>query len=275
MTTLFIVPTPIGNLSDITLRALDVLRGAELIICENILHSKVLLDHYDISCAAVIAYSDKSEDNKSANRIVSKMLKYEKVCLISDAGTPLISDPGFKLVREAIKQGVQLEALPGPTAFVPALVLSGMSSNHFVFLGFLPNTFEKRLIEIKKFSSYEKTTIIYEAPNRILSLLEEIKEVHGNINIALCKELSKMYQNVYRGSIDQIYEALKNQPLKGEFVLIIEAIMPKPLSEKDLLASYKMLASLPAKDIVYLLQLNEKYLSKKEAYQIALRIKNL
>lgn len=275
MTRLFIVPTPIGNLYDITKRALDVLKEAQLIICENILHSKVLLDHYDISQASMFAYSDKSEDLKGASKAVSKMLKYDKVCLISDAGTPLISDPGFKLVREAIKQGVELEVLPGATAFVPALVLSGLASNHFVFLGFLPISAEKRLNEIKNLSSYAKTTIIYEAPNRVLALLDEIKAIHGNINIAVCKELSKLHQNVYRGSIDEVYQVLENNPLKGEFVIVVEAIEPKPKSEKDLLELYKMLASLPTKDIVYLLQHNERYLSRKEAYRIALLLKDL
>jgi 16S rRNA (cytidine1402-2'-O)-methyltransferase len=218
-TYLYIVPTPIGNLDDITLRAINVLKAADAILAEDTRTSGHLLKHLGIS-KPLQSYHIHNE-HQTVQRVVERILKGETIALVSDAGTPAISDPGFLLVRECIKNNIQVECLPGPTAFVPALVNSGLPADRFTFEGFLPHKKgrQTRLIEL---SSEERTMIFYESPHRLLKALEQFKTYFGeNRQACVSRELSKMFEENVRGTIQEIIDYFKEKTIKGEIVIVV------------------------------------------------------
>ncbi|MBO7628410.1 MAG: 16S rRNA (cytidine(1402)-2'-O)-methyltransferase [Bacteroidales bacterium] len=220
MAKLFIVPTPIGNLEDITLRALNVLKAADLILCEDTRTTKNLLQHYEIEGKRCMAYHIFNEHEQVGNYI-RMIQQVETAALVSDAGTPGISDPGYLLVREALKQEVEVECLPGATAFVPALVQSGFPCSSFYFYGFLPHKKGKETL-LKRFAEMEETVIFYESPHRLLKTLAKMVEIMGpDKPVAVAKELTKIHEFTFRGTLSEALQHFDSQPVKGEFVLIV------------------------------------------------------
>lgn len=220
MAKLFIVPTPIGNLEDITLRALNVLKAADLILCEDTRTTKNLLQHYEIEGKRCMAYHIFNEHEQVGNYI-RQIQQVATAALVSDAGTPGISDPGFLLVREALKQDVEVECLPGATAFVPALVQSGFPCSSFYFHGFLPHKKGKETL-LKRFAEMEETVVFYESPHRLLKTLEKMSEIMGpDRPVAIAKELTKIHEFTFRGTLEEALQYFGSQPVKGEFVLIV------------------------------------------------------
>ncbi|MDD2412279.1 MAG: 16S rRNA (cytidine(1402)-2'-O)-methyltransferase [Bacteroidales bacterium] len=220
MAKLIIVPTPIGNLEDITLRAIKVLKECDLILCEDTRTSSKLLRHLQID-KPCIAYHMNNE-HKSLSRFIDVIKSKENVCLISDAGTPAISDPGFLIVRECIKNEIEVECLPGPTAFVPALVASGIPCDRFFFYGFLPHK-KGRQTALIGLAEMENTVVLYESPHRLIKALEQIKEFFGeNRQVCVAREISKIYESYIRGTADEVLNHYKEkESIKGEIVIIV------------------------------------------------------
>lgn len=217
---LFIVPTPIGNMGDITIRAIETLKNSDLILAEDTRHAKKLLSEYNIS-TKVNSYHLNNE-HKKVNDYIELMALGQKISLITDAGTPCISDPGFLLIREAIKKDILITCLPGPTALIPALVLSGLPSESFIFEGFLPRK-KGRKAKLLELAQNTRTTIIYESPYRVIKTLTELLEYFGaDRQISLSREISKIYEETYRGSINEAIKYFSNKKIKGEFVICID-----------------------------------------------------
>ena len=219
MAKLYLVPTPIGNLEDITLRAIRVLKEVDLILAEDTRTSSVLLKKYEIPTH--MESHHKFNEHKTAQSVCDKILQGRNIALISDAGTPGISDPGFLLARTCIENGVEVETLPGATAFVPALVNSGFPCDRFCFEGFLPVK-KGRQTKFKEMAQHQMTTIVYESPYRLVKTLSQIVEFMGEDRyVAVCREISKLHQECKRGTAKELVEwYTKNEP-KGEIVLII------------------------------------------------------
>jgi 16S rRNA (cytidine1402-2'-O)-methyltransferase len=216
---LFIVPTPIGNLKDITLRALEVLKEVDLILAEDTRNTSHLLNHYQVT-KPLSPYHQHNE-HKILHHLVSQLLEGKKMAVVTDAGTPGISDPAFLLIRECIKVGVKVECLPGATAFVPALVNSGIPSNRFVFEGFLPLK-KGRQTMLKQLAQEERTIILYESPLRLVRTLEELITYFGaDRNCCVSRELTKLFEENIRGSLTEVYEYFKEKTVKGEIVIVI------------------------------------------------------
>ncbi|MCL4637818.1 MULTISPECIES: 16S rRNA (cytidine(1402)-2'-O)-methyltransferase [Olivibacter] len=216
---LYIVPTPVGNLEDMTFRAIRILKEADIILAEDTRTSAPLLKHFGIDKKAYAHH--QHNEHKALNEIIRFLKEGKKVALISDAGTPAISDPGFLLVREAIKNGLEVSCLPGATAFVPALVNSGLPTDSFVFEGFLPIK-KGRQTKLKSLIDEERTTIFYESPHRILKTLEEFSIYFGKDRfISVSREISKIYEENVRGTIETVLTHFKNNPIKGEFVICV------------------------------------------------------
>ena len=217
---LYLVPTPIGNLDDITLRAINVLKEADLILAEDTRTSGKLLKHFQISTP--MQSHHMHNEHKTTDHIVSKIESGLTVALISDAGTPAISDPGFLLTRACIEKGIEVDCLPGATAFVPALVNSGLPNDRFVFEGFLPvkKGRQTRFIEL---ADEKRTMIFYESPHKIIKTLEQMKTYFGEERrISISREITKMFEETLRGSISTMIKHFEKHPTKGEFVLIVE-----------------------------------------------------
>lgn len=219
--TLYIVPTPIGNLEDITLRALRVLKECDLIACEDTRQSLKLLTHFEISKPLVSFYSYNQQYRLP--KIIDKLISGKKIALISDGGTPAISDPGHILVKEALDKGIKVEPLPGASAVITALVGSGLPTDGFVFCGFLKRKTGKMKKELAQSAALGKTIVFYESPHRILKTVETCAEVFGeNAQICLARELTKKFEEFVRGSIKEVLENIKNrQSLLGEFVVLV------------------------------------------------------
>lgn len=219
-TQLYIVPTPIGNLDDITLRAIETLKLSDIILAEDTRHANKLLSHYKIQ-TKVSSYHLKNE-HKKVEEYVKMLVNGSTVSLITDAGTPCISDPGFLLIREAIKNNILITCLPGPTAFIPALVMSGLPSDSFIFEGFLPRK-KGRKSKLCEISQNTKTTILYESPFRIIKTLSDLQETIGpDRKIAIVKEISKIYEEVFRGTIQEAIIEYNERSIKGEYVICID-----------------------------------------------------
>ena len=216
---LYIVATPIGNLKDITLRAVEVLKTVDLIACEDTRHTKILLDHYGITTPTT-SYFQHNRFTKG-EYLLKLLTQGKAIALVSDAGTPGILDPGYHIINLAVKNNIEITFIPGPTAFVNALVLSGKPSHEFLFAGFLPNRQQARKNRLKKFSKMKYTLVFYESCHRILSTLEDIQEVFGEKEIVVARELTKKFEEVKRGKAQAILEALKKQRPRGEFVVVI------------------------------------------------------
>ena len=215
-----IVPTPIGNLEDITLRSLDTLKNSDYILCEDTRVSKKLLNKYNIEVQLVSFHS--FNEHKTVQKHINQILDGKVVSLISDAGTPSISDPGFLIVRESIKNNIEINCLPGATALIPAIVNSGLSSERFVFEGFLP-TKKGRNKRIKNLVDEKRSIVIYESPKRILRLINDLMGFLGEDRKAsISRELSKIYQENIRGTLKELYDKLENINIRGEFVIVID-----------------------------------------------------
>lgn len=220
MSKLYIVPTPIGNLDDITYRAIKVLQTVDFVVAEDTRTSGILLKHYRIS--KPLHAFHKFNEHQVVTRLIERIRGGESAALVSDAGTPGISDPGFLLVREAIKLNVEVECLPGPTAFVPALIVSGLPCERFCFEGFLPQKKgrQKRLNELKE---EERTMIFYESPMRVQKTLEHLAaSLGGQRRASLSREISKLHEQTLRGTLDELIEQTKDKNLKGEIVICVE-----------------------------------------------------
>jgi len=215
-----IVPTPIGNLEDITLRSLDTLKNSDYILCEDTRVSKKLLNKYNIEVQLVSFHS--FNEHKTVQKHINQILDGKAISLISDAGTPSISDPGFLIVRESIKNNIEINCLPGATALIPAIVNSGLSSERFVFEGFLP-TKKGRNKRIKNLVDEKRSIVIYESPKRILKLINDLMGFLGEDRKAsISRELSKIYQENIRGTLKELHYKLENINIKGEFVIVID-----------------------------------------------------
>lgn len=226
------VPTPIGNLEDFTFRAVRILKEVDLILAEDTRTSSHLLRHYDISTRLVSHH--KFNEHKTVERIADQILAGDNIALISDAGTPSISDPGFLLVRTCIEKGVDVECLPGATAFVPALVNSGFPSDRFCFEGFLPpkKGRHKKLTELK---DETRTMIFYESPYRLVKALEQFKEYFGaERRVSVSRELSKLFEENFRGTVEETLTHFKSKTVKGEIVIVLEGMSTnKRVEEED------------------------------------------
>jgi 16S rRNA (cytidine1402-2'-O)-methyltransferase len=217
---LFIVPTPIGNLEDITLRAINTLKTVDLVLAEDTRTSSFLLKHLQID-KPLKSYHQHNE-HKILEELITALSAGKNIALISDAGTPGISDPGFLLIREAIAHQVPVISLPGPTAFVPALVNSGLPCNEFSFYGFLPQK-KGRQTRLKMLAREEKTFIVYESPFRLTKLLQELKEHLGaERKASVCRELTKLFEETKRGSLNELIAYYTSKPVKGEIVVVVQ-----------------------------------------------------
>lgn len=215
---LYIVSTPIGNLYDITFRAVEVLKQVDLIACEDTRRTKILLEKYGVAKKLVSYYN--YNERQRAEDLISELKSDKNVALVSDSGTPGISDPGYLLIKRAIEENITVVPIPGPTAFVCALVASGLPMDEFVFVGFLPHK-KGRKTKLKELAQEERTVIIYESPHRILKTLNELLEYFGDRQIAVAKELTKMHEEFIRGQISEVLKKLTPDKIKGEFVIVI------------------------------------------------------
>jgi 16S rRNA (cytidine1402-2'-O)-methyltransferase len=217
---LFLVPTPIGNLKDITLRALEVLKDVDVILAEDTRNTSRLLKHYQIQ-TALSPYHQHNE-HKILGHLIDQLLAGKKMAVVTDAGTPGISDPAFLLVRECIRNNITVETLPGATAFVPALVNSGLTTNRFVFEGFLPIKKGRHTL-LTQLTEEERTIILYESPLRLVKTLEDLIQYFGaDRQCCVSRELTKMFEENARGSLKEVLEHFKQKTVKGEIVLIIQ-----------------------------------------------------
>lgn len=217
---LYLVPTPVGNLEDITLRALRILKEADLILAEDTRTSGILLKHYDIS--APLMSHHKFNEHQTAAAFAARAVGGETLALISDAGTPAISDPGFMLVREVVRQGGEVQCLPGATAFVPALVASGLPCERFCFEGFLPQK-KGRQTKLQALVNEERTMIFYESPHRVVKTLEQMVEYFGAERAcSACREISKLHEESVRGTLQSVLAHFQSHEPRGEFVLVVE-----------------------------------------------------
>ncbi|MBI4433114.1 MAG: 16S rRNA (cytidine(1402)-2'-O)-methyltransferase, partial [Candidatus Omnitrophica bacterium] len=227
---LYLVATPIGNLGDITYRAVEILKNVDLIACEDTRHSSVLLNHYGIH-KPLMSYHDFSERQK-APRLAEEMKNGKTIALISDAGTPGIADPGYRLVKAAIENNIKVEAIPGPSAVLTALSLSGLPTDRFVFEGFLPvksGAREKKLLSLKE---EDRTVIFYESPHRILKSLKAIEKTLGEITVVVARELTKKFEEIFRGTAAEAHKYFSQKKIRGEFVILLSSslVIPSPLA---------------------------------------------
>lgn len=218
-TALYLVPTPIGNLADITLRALEILKSVDLILAEDTRTSGFLLKHYGIS--KPLQSFHNFNEHKVLNTLIDRLHKGEQMALVSDAGTPGISDPGFLLARACLEAGLNIECLPGPTAFVPALIKSGLPADRFVFEGFLPQKKGRQTL-LKKLKDEERTMIFYESPYRLVKTLEHFIEYFGaDRKGSVSRELTKMFEETVNGTLTEIVNHFKAKEVKGEIVIVV------------------------------------------------------
>lgn len=216
---LYLVPTPVGNMEDMTFRAIRILKEADLVLCEDTRTSGILLKHFDIK-NHLMAHHKFNEHGTSAG-IVNRLKVGETIALISDAGTPGVSDPGFYLVREAIAAGITVQTLPGATAFVPALVSSGLPCDRFCFEGFLPQK-KGRKSHLESLAEEQRTMIFYESPYRVVKTLEQFSEIFGvDRKVSCCREISKVYEESVRGTLAEVIAHFREREPRGEFVIVV------------------------------------------------------
>lgn len=261
---LYICPTPIGNLEDITYRTLRVLNEVDLIAAEDTRHSLQLLNHFDIS-KPLTSYHEHNKDSKGSY-LITKLLDGENIALISDAGMPGISDPGQDIIAEAIENNIDIEVLPGATAFVTALVGSGMDTHKFVFEGFLDRDKKLRRKRLEEIKNEKRTIIFYESPHRLKDTLKDMLKYLGNRKIAVNRELTKKYQEIIREDIETVIEIFNNRDVKGEFVLIVEGFS----GEVEEIGKYDEL-----NEREYVIQLMEEGINKKDAIKIVCKDRKL
>ncbi|RNI32375.1 16S rRNA (cytidine(1402)-2'-O)-methyltransferase [Rufibacter immobilis] len=219
-TCLYLVPTPIGNLEDITLRAIRILKEVDVVLAEDTRTSGKLLNHLGIEKR--MHSHHLHNEHKAVAHLVERLKKGEKMAMVSDAGTPGISDPGFLLVRACVQEGIKIECLPGPTAFVPALVKSGFSTDRFTFEGFLPVK-KGRQTRLQSLAQEERTMIFYESPHRVLKTLEQFKEYFGaERQASVSREISKLFEETLNGTLEELVQTFTTKAIKGEFVIVVQ-----------------------------------------------------
>ncbi|MBR5776895.1 MAG: 16S rRNA (cytidine(1402)-2'-O)-methyltransferase [Bacteroidales bacterium] len=222
MAKLYLVPTPVGNLADMTYRAVTVLREVDLILAEDTRTSKTLLQHYQIDTP--MQSNHKYNEHQKLSQIINRLHAGENIAVITDAGTPGISDPGFLVVRECVKEGIDVETLPGATAFVPALVNSGLPCDRFVFEGFLPQK-KGRQTKLNSLTDCKYTMVFYESPFRLVKTLEQLAEVLGaDRRAAVCREITKLHEETQRGTLSELAQHYTEKGVKGEIVIIVAGL---------------------------------------------------
>ena len=231
MGTLYLVPTPVGNLEDITLRALRILKEADVVLAEDTRTSGILLKHYDIKTR--LCSHHKFNEHQTAEAFAARMAAGEVMALISDAGTPAISDPGFMLVRACVERGVEVQCLPGATAFVPALVASGLPCERFTFEGFQPQK-KGRATRLEQLKEEPRTMIFYESPYRVVKTLAQFAETFGaERRVAACREISKLHEECVRGTIAEVLAHFEENEPRGEFVIVVEGLVREKKKSKN------------------------------------------
>lgn len=231
MGTLYLVPTPVGNLEDITLRALRILKEADVVLAEDTRTSGILLKHYDIKTR--LCSHHKFNEHQTAEAFAARMAAGEVMALISDAGTPAISDPGFMLVRACVERGVEVQCLPGATAFVPALVASGLPCERFTFEGFLPQK-KGRATRLEQLKEEPRTMIFYESPYRVVKTLAQFAETFGaERRVAACREISKLHEECVRGTMSEVLAHFEENEPRGEFVIVVEGLVREKKKSKN------------------------------------------
>ncbi len=220
--TLYIISTPIGNLEDISFRAIRLLKEVTLIAAEDTRHTKKLLTHYEID-THLTSYHDFNKEEK-APVLISRLQAGESIALVVDAGTPTVSDPGYFLINQAILAGITITPIPGATAVIAALSVSGLPSDRFIFEGFLPRKKGARAKRMMALESEPRTVIFYESPYRIVSLLEEIRSFLGNRRVAVCREITKKFEEIARGEVETVLQTFKGRKILGEFTLVVEGM---------------------------------------------------
>lgn len=230
---LYIVPTPIGNLGDLTFRAVEILRKAKIIGAEDTRNSAKLMKHYQID-TPLFSYH-KFNERKRVDKILEHLQNGEDVAIVSDAGTPGISDPAELIIREVLNQGLIVETLPGATAFIPALVASGLDCKRFFFAGFLPEKESEKKLLLENIAILNATLIFYEAPHRLRKTIEFFREKLGNRKTVIVRELTKIYETFYRADLNSFLENFEQITLKGEFVILIEGYLPCAITDAEIL----------------------------------------
>lgn len=276
---LYLVATPIGNLEDITLRALRILKEVDIIAAEDTRQTAKLLNHYDIK-KPMISYHEHNKKSKGVE-IIRLLLDGKSVALVSDAGMPSISDPGEDLVRLCIENTIEVVPIPGPSASLTALSVSGLSTSQFAFIGFLPVKGKERNEILEKLANEEKTMILYEAPHRLIDTLKDLRSFVGNRRISISRELTKKFEETIRCNLDEAIEEFSTRNIKGEFVLVLEGKSPEAIEKekkqmwadvsiKEHIIMY-MDKGLSKKEAIALVA-KERGISKKEVYNIAIEI---
>jgi len=276
---LYIVGTPIGNLEDITLRGIRILKEVDIIAAEDTRQTAKLLNHYDIK-KPMISYHEHNKKTKG-DEIIGLIFQGKNVALVSDAGMPCVSDPGEDLVRLCVEKGIEVIPIPGPSASLTALSISGLPTSRFVFEGFLPTKGKERKERLERLRKENRTIILYEAPHRLMTTLKDLKEYMGNVNISISRELTKKFEETLRTDLEGAIEEFSNRNIRGEFVLILEGKSPEAIKEdeekywkdisiKDHIIMY-MDKGLSKKEAVALVA-KERGISKKEVYNISIEI---
>ena len=263
---LYLVPTPIGNMEDITFRAISTLKSVDLVYAEDTRVTLNLLKKFNIKKSIMSCHKYSEEKNK--NNILNELLNGKNIAYVSDRGTPLISDPGEVIVKYAIENNIQVISLPGPSALLPALNMSGIDNSKFIFYGFLNSKKSVRIKELKSIAHYLFTLIFYEAPHRLNDTLKDMFDILGNRNIAICREISKIYEEVFRGTLKEAFDYSKE--IKGEIVIVIEG--NKSVEDIDYIAKveelvkkgYKVSNAIKEVATIYGISKNELYNECKE-----------
>jgi 16S rRNA (cytidine1402-2'-O)-methyltransferase len=266
---LYVVSTPIGNLGDITLRAIDVLRSADLVLAEDTRHSRHLLEHHGID-TRMMSYHEHNEA-RATESALARLRDGRDVALISDAGTPLLSDPGARLVRAAVEAGILVVPVPGPSALLAALVTSGIASDRFTFFGFLARKGRERDEAVQELSNLRHTAVLYEAANRVAGTLAELEQRGaGARKVVVARELTKQFEEVRRGTVEELAAYYESSPPRGEVVIVLEGLTPPPLDEEELRSRARTLraAGLSARDVAAAL-VRETGASRNLAYRLA------
>ncbi len=266
---LYVVSTPIGNLRDITLRAIDVLRTVELILAEDTRHSRHLLDHHGVA-TPMLSYHEHNEARATAAAI-ARLREGRDVALICDAGTPLVSDPGSRVVQAAAEAGIAVVPIPGPSAVLAALVSSALGSERFTFFGFLARKGREREDAVQELSSLRHTSVLYEAPSRVAATLAELgARGAGERRVVVARELTKQFEEIRRGTVAELSAYYESSPPRGEVVIVLEGITLQPLAEDELRARARSMraAGLSARDVAAAL-VRESGASRNLAYRLA------
>ena len=217
---LYLIPTPIGNFEDMTLRSIETLKMVDVLFCEDTRITKQMLNRLEIS-KKLISSNDHNEES-TKNLAIKYLEEGKNIGIVTDRGTPIISDPGYKVVEEVIKKGYNVIPLPGANALIPALISSGVNPSPFMFYGFLNAKKAKREKELENLKKYPVTIIFYEAPHRIIEMLESIRDIFGERRISVSREISKLYEEIYRGTVSEVIDELNSEEIRGEFVVVVE-----------------------------------------------------